>query len=399
MSPETSQQFTIKYRPNIWSEVRGHKKIVRELKIRSKDKDFPKVLLFSGCSGIGKDTLAFLVAKTINCKNPILKKDEDGIEYYDPCNECMNCRSVNDQDWRGDIEFIDCSSATKDDVVNLRNTSQVSTMWGGHKRIFIIDEFQAMVNATTKQAFLTLLENPSDNAVFIFTTMEIGKVPVAIKSGRAQHYQLAPLSLEDLSNIIFDIVEKDKRVKVDEVFFDDEKGSMKNLLEMAEGSARNLLSMFERIVHGKLFLSEDLKDVFSAPPQAKLFDILKGILTKQKSVLVDLQSYPSLDEFFYMSYDTLTETLIYAFTKSTKAYWKENLYKNLIVSIPMSEIQNLMSLYNSMYGTILRGDAKPAFILGTLLEYILKDNGKLVEQVEVPVQIVNNNSSRRIIKE
>lgn len=392
---EMSNQFSIKYRPTVWGEVRGHKKIVNDLKTRSFTKDWPRVLLFSGQSGVGKDSLAFLVAKTVNCSNPILKKDDNNIEYYDPCNKCLNCKSVNDQSWRGDVQFIDCSSTSKDEIINLRNISQTSTMFGGDKRIFIIDEFQAMVNSTTKQAFLTLLENPSSSSIFIFTTMEIGKVPTAIKSGRAQHYQLLPLSLEDLSDIVFDIVEKDTTIKVEDIFYDDDLGAMKNILEMAEGSARHLLAIFERVVYGKLFKAEDLKDAFSAPPQAKLFDILLKLATKKSEVLIDLQSYPSLDEFFYLSYETLTESIMFSLTNITKAYWKEKLYKQLVSSVSLNTLQALLIVYNDIYETVSKSEVKGTYILSKLISFLLEGDRKL--EVEVPT-VKTSSLSRRVIK-
>lgn len=371
-------QFSIKYRPSQLDRVRGHKKIVAELKRRSIKNDWPQVMLFSGGTGTGKDTLAFITAKIINCRNPKKTKGEDGTEYLETCEECPSCRSVINHSFNDDIQFVDCSSVGKEDVIKLKQQSQYTSTFGGSKKIFIIDEFQALLSPTTKQAFLAMIEKPNPNCIFIFTTMDISKVPDAIKKGRAQHYRLNPLSLPDLNEIVFDVLEKEKDTQLEEVFFDQEKGSLQSILIQSEGSARNLISMLERVLHGRYFLQSEMKEVFDTPSTIDVFEILKKLAGRKTTAIVDLQAYSSLEEFFYISYETLMETVAFSLNGVAVHDWKQGFYDILISSISAKDLENLLLLYNSIFENI-RAYFKKGYVMSRFLLHItggksLKEN-------------------------
>jgi len=371
-------QFSIKYRPKSLDTVRGHKKIVSELKRRSIKNDWPQVILLSGKTGTGKDTLAYIIAKVINCSNPKKVKGEDGQEYLESCDICPSCKSVINHDFNADIHFIDCSSVHKDDVLKLKSQSQYSSTFGGSKKIFIIDEFQALLSSNTKQAFLAMIEKPNPNCIYIFTTMDLSKVPDAIKKGRAQHYKLNALSLPELSQIAFDVIEKEVDIEIDEVFFDPEKGSLNSILIQSEGSARNLMSMLERVLYGKYFLQAELKDVFEVPTTVELFSLLKMVARRSNDALLELQAYSSLEEFFYLSYETLTETISYSINGVAKNDWKEKFYTNLIEEVDRKDLLQLLGLYNSIFESI-GAYFKNSFVLSKFMLFILEGKSTPVE--------------------
>jgi len=90
---------TIQDRPKTFAEIMGHIIILEEFKTRSRDKNYPNYMLFVGDSGTGKSTSAFIIAKLLNCSEPIKQEGE----YYEPCNTCKACTDVNSQKFNRDV--------------------------------------------------------------------------------------------------------------------------------------------------------------------------------------------------------------------------------------------------------------------------------------------------------
>ena len=364
-----SNQFSIKYRPLTFEDFRGHEKIIDELKLRSLTDNFPQVMLFSGASGVGKDTIAFIVAKTINCSGPKNDKDEKGNAFKSPCNQCRSCKSINEERWGVSTYMIDCANSNKDDMSKIENISMTSTFMGGNKQVFIIDEFQALMNERTKQSVLKLLERPNKNAYFILTTMDLSKVPKAVIN-RSTHYKLKDLPLPVLSNIVFDLAENlvESGFDIPDAFFEEQTGALKLLLLSAQGSARTLVSNFERIVFGKLWTREDAEEQLNFIDETTIFHCLDLLVRKDKKAFEELNKLSSLEEFFFLSYETLTETEVYNIVRESKNDWKLGMYEKLLKA-GRNNLLSLVKFYNQIYENISGRYFKNAFFTGKILEY------------------------------
>jgi hypothetical protein len=179
-----------KYRPKTWGEVVGEKPVIDSILTAVKNNALPSAYLFSGPRGCGKTTVARLLAKTLNCTN----LDED----FNPCNECKTCKAIDSNSFLG-VHYI--SAANNGDISSIRNIlSSIQRRTLGVKRpIWIIDEFQNL----SKQAFDTFLiplEQDSPNALFIFCTTRISKIPLTLVSrSQARTFTLVPEA--DIRNI------------------------------------------------------------------------------------------------------------------------------------------------------------------------------------------------------
>ena len=259
---ENSKVLALKYRPQIFDDLIGQD-IVAETIINSiKSNKIPNAYLFTGIRGVGKTTIARIVAKTLNCPN--------GIENQ--CKEkCSNCDDITNSNHIDVLEMDAASKTGVDDVRDLIDFSRYGPTIAKYK-IFIIDE----VHMLSKQAFNALLKTLEEPPVyknggslkFIFATTEIKKIPVTVVS-RCQRFDLSRVKSQELFNYL-------KKVK------DLEKGkisddAIKLIVKISEGSVRDALSLLDRaIVSNEKDTEIDLKKA------QKLFGYF------DKSILIDL---------------------------------------------------------------------------------------------------------------
>ena len=259
---ENSKVLALKYRPQIFDDLIGQD-IVAETIINSiKSNKIPNAYLFTGIRGVGKTTIARIVAKTLNCPN--------GIENQ--CKEkCSNCDDITNSNHIDVLEMDAASKTGVDDVRDLIDFSRYGPTIAKYK-IFIIDE----VHMLSKQAFNALLKTLEEPPVyknggslkFIFATTEIKKIPVTVVS-RCQRFDLSRVKSQELFNYL-------KKVK------DLEKGkisddAIKLIVKISEGSVRDALSLLDRaIVSNEKDKELDLKKA------QKLFGYF------DKSILIDL---------------------------------------------------------------------------------------------------------------
>ncbi|MFH1667786.1 MAG: DNA polymerase III subunit gamma/tau [Candidatus Komeilibacteria bacterium] len=220
-----------KYRPQSFADVvdQNHIKVTLQNEIAT-DK-LAHAYIFTGPRGVGKTTIARILAKTLNCEN----KEDKGAE---PCNQCSVCLDINNNKSLDLIE-IDAASQTKVEQTrdNIIAASRV-TASAGRIKIFIIDEVH-MLSSASFNALLKTLEEPPAKVVFILATTEIHKVPETIVS-RCQRFDFHRIGINDLVKWMEEICLAEKRqVK---------KDVLTAIAKQAEGGARDALSLLGQVL-------------------------------------------------------------------------------------------------------------------------------------------------------
>lgn len=217
-----------KYRPRSFTEVVGQTSIVNALTSALKKNRIAHAFLFTGSRGVGKTTIARILAKALVCKE---------IKDFDPCNFCHNCKSIDNFSSLDVIEIDGASHTSVDDIRDLRESARFKPACAKYK-IFIIDEVH-MLSMSAFNALLKILEEPPEHIIFIFATTESHKIPKTILS-RCQRYDFKRV----LPNIIFDNL---KSIVQKEGFsFDDE--ALILIASLADGSLRDAQSLTEQVL-------------------------------------------------------------------------------------------------------------------------------------------------------
>jgi DNA polymerase-3 subunit gamma/tau len=238
-----------KYRPGTFDDVVGQSHVVQTLMNAVDTKRIAHAYLFSGTRGVGKTTVARILAKALNC--------EQGPTGH-PCNTCVNCVEIT-QGTSVDVMEIDGASNTSvDDVREIRENVKFSP-FRGHYRVYIIDEVHMLSNSAFN-ALLKTLEEPPSHVVFIFATTEIHKIPATIMS-RCQHYNFRRIARQEIIDRLRHVAAQDGMTIEDRSFT--------ALARASEGSMRDGLSLLDQAVAfgGKTIAHADLEVLLGAVPQ------------------------------------------------------------------------------------------------------------------------------------
>ena len=224
---EKSKVLALKYRPKIFEELIGQK-VASDTIINSIKADkVPNAYLFTGIRGVGKTTIARIVAKSLNCLN--------GIEKLCEKNLCANCEGISKS---SHIDVLELNGADKTSINDIRDLIEFSRYGptSSKYKIFIIDEVH-QISSSAFNALLKILEEPPNYLKFILATTEIKKVPVTIVS-RCQRFDLSRVKSEDLFQFIKRVKDKENGNVTDE--------ALKLIVKISEGSVRDALSLLDR---------------------------------------------------------------------------------------------------------------------------------------------------------
>ena len=223
-----SKVLALKYRPQVFKDLIGQNIIVETIEKSISQNKIPNAFLFTGIRGVGKTTIARILAKSLNCgnseKNNCLK------------NKCKNCDEISESRHIDVLEMDAASKTGVDDVRDLIEFSRYGPTSSKFK-IFIIDE----VHMLSKQAFnalLKTLEEPPAYLKFIFATTEVNKIPVTVLS-RCQRFDLSRIKSEELSEFLAKVAEMEK--------IDINQDVINLISKISEGSVRDALSLLDRI--------------------------------------------------------------------------------------------------------------------------------------------------------
>ena len=270
---KNTKVLALKYRPKTFDDLIGQEVVSKTIINSIKANKVPNAYLFTGIRGIGKTTIARIIAKSLNCLN--------GIENLCKKDLCENCEAIASSRHIDVLEMDAASKTGVDDVRDLIEFSRYGPTTSKFK-IFIIDE----VHMLSKQAFnalLKTLEEPPEYLKFIFATTEIKKIPITVVS-RCQRFDLSRIKSTELLNFIKRIKDKEKGNATDE--------ALKLIVKISEGSVRDALSLLDRALlslnDGKELDLSSAQKLFGYFDKSQLIDMFNLILKGDQAKVIKI---------------------------------------------------------------------------------------------------------------
>lgn len=225
-----------KFRPDNFADVKGQDHIVTTLTNQLKHDRVGHAYLFCGTRGTGKTSVAKILARAVNCQEPV-----EG----NPCNQCEVCREIMAGNSMNVIEIDAASNNGVDNIREIREEVAYRPTKGNYK-VYIIDEVH-MLSAGAFNALLKTLEEPPSYVIFILATTEVHKIPVTILS-RCQRYDFHRISIDTISGRLSRLLEEEQ--------IEAEEKALRYVARAADGSMRDALSLLDRCI--AFYLGETL---------------------------------------------------------------------------------------------------------------------------------------------
>ena len=259
-----------KFRPSTFDQLIGQPHVVQTLRNAILRKHVAHAYLFSGMRGVGKTTVARILAKALNCKNG---------PTPEPCEQCESCEEITRGNSVDVIEIDGASNTGVDDVRELRENVKFSPFRGSY-RIYIIDEVHMLSNSAFN-ALLKTLEEPPPHAVFVFATTEVHKIPATITS-RCQHFNFRRIPRQE-------IVARLQAV-VDNMNVTIGKQSVGAIARASEGSMRDALSLLDQAVAfgGTEVKDQDVEDMLGTVPDVLVRRLVDTVVKQDAAAAVAL---------------------------------------------------------------------------------------------------------------
>ena len=262
-----------KYRPQRFSEVVGQDHVIKTLTSALKTGRVAHAYLFAGPRGVGKTSVARILAKAVNCLDN---------SSYEPCNKCDSCLEIMEGRAMDLIEIDAASNRGIDEVRELRERVRFTPSRGKYK-VFVIDEAHQL----TKEAFnalLKTLEEPPRHAIFVLATTEPYKMLPTILS-RVQRFDFKKLSLPDILKRLEMIIKKEG-IRVEEK-------ALRIIALNSEGFMRDAESMLGQVIAftgGEKITNEDVENILGIVDinlAIKFIDLLAEKKSKEALIFID----------------------------------------------------------------------------------------------------------------
>jgi DNA polymerase-3 subunit gamma/tau len=272
------QVLARKYRPQKFSDVIGQEHVTRTLQNAIAQERIAHGYIFSGHRGIGKTTVARILAMALNCRSTIETTGKPPIEPCGICDSCTEIRAGNA------VDVIEIDAATNRGIDEIRELREAARYRPARDRfkIYILDEAHQITDAAFN-ALLKTLEEPPSHVIFMMATTQPEDIPQTIRS-RCQHFSFRAVKFEDIVGQLRDIVTKEK-IPADE-------DALALLAEAGDGSMRDALSILDQAIAStsEQLTLDSVRSLIGSAPAAALETVMQAVAESSSEkilVLVD----------------------------------------------------------------------------------------------------------------
>lgn len=317
------QVLARKWRPNDFSEVVGQEHVVKALSNSLDQNKIHQAFVLSGTRGVGKTTIARILAKSLNC--------EQGLDSK-PCHKCSTCMSVSEGSFMDFQEIDAASSRGVDDTKQLLETVMHMPSASRYK-VYLLDEVH-MLSTQSFNMLLKTLEEPPEHVIFILATTLPEKIPATVLS-RCLQFNLKNLTNRQLNDRLSFILEEEK------INYDG--NAVEQIARAGRGSLRDSLTITDQAIafcDGKL-TDEEVARMLGTLPSDNVFKLIKSIADRDsKSLLNDLNEIGRLSVDYFRLMDLVLETLqLLSFAKVSEEVFEE-------LNLKKDEAIELLSLFS-----------------------------------------------------
>ena len=321
-----------KFRPLTFSEIVGQEHIVKTIKNQIIAERVGHAYLFNGGRGTGKTSAAKILARAINCLNPI-----DG----EPCNECEICKGAINGSLTDIVEMDAASNNSVEDIRSIREEVNFLPTKAKY-RVYIIDEVH-MLSTGAFNALLKTLEEPPEHVKFILATTEPQKLPATILS-RCQRFDFKRISNENIIKRLKIVCERSKIEITQE--------ALNIIAILSEGAMRDALSILERCVQdGENKIDEDkIKDLVGIPKITYIHNITDAIFEYDvdkalENIDIVLKEGKDITNLIWEMIKYSKDILVYKASKNIEIYNKNELEQIKILSEKISKERLIDLIY------------------------------------------------------
>ena len=263
------QVLARKWRPKTFADLVGQEHVVKALRNALEKGRLHHAYLLTGTRGVGKTTIARILAKSLNCEHP-----EEG----EPCGQCQSCRDIDAGRFVDLLEIDAASNTGIDNIREVLENAQYAPTAGKYK-VYIIDEVH-MLSKSAFNAMLKTLEEPPEHVKFILATTDPHKVPVTVLS-RCLQFVLRNMTAQQVADHLAHVLDSEQ--------IPYETPALALLGRAAAGSMRDALSLLDQAIamgSGKV-AEQDVRQMIGAVDKRYLYELLQSIADQNGAALMN----------------------------------------------------------------------------------------------------------------
>lgn len=263
------QVLARKWRPKTFADLVGQEHVVKALRNALDEGRLHHAYLLTGTRGVGKTTIARILAKSLNCENAV---------HGEPCGQCESCTQIDSGRYVDLLEIDAASNTGIDNIREVLENAQYAPTAGKYK-VYIIDEVH-MLSKSAFNAMLKTLEEPPEHVKFILATTDPHKVPITVLS-RCLQFVLRNMTPQQVAEHLAHVLDRENVPY--------QPQALQLLGRAAAGSMRDALSLLDQAIamgSGKV-AEQDVRQMIGAVDKQYLFELLEGIINQNGEALLE----------------------------------------------------------------------------------------------------------------